>query len=165
MTIRTRLALTYGAAVAITIAVVGLVVWWQFGIALRGALEQRLETRLAAVRSSLENQGQAGLQESGDEPGLFVALIAADGMLIDASAGAPSPLPVGTATGSASEVSSNGRRFLVKADQAQDGLRIVAGGDLAPIDRSQVDQPLVRAAMLRVEDERAVVLDDPDRQP
>jgi len=137
VTIRTRLALTYGAAVAITIAVVGLVVWWQFGIALRGALEQRLETRLAAVRSSLENQGQAGLQESGDEPGLFVALIAADGMLIDASAGAPSPLPVGTATGSASEVSSNGRRFLVKADQAQDGLRIVAGGDLAPIDRSQ----------------------------
>ncbi|MDQ2934351.1 MAG: HAMP domain-containing histidine kinase [Chloroflexota bacterium] len=137
MTIRTRLALTYGAAVVVTIAVVGLVVWWQFGIALRGALEQRLETRVAAVRSSLENQSQPGLQESGDEPGLFVAVIAADGTVLDASAGAPSPVPAATATGSTSEASSNGRRFLVRAEQVQGGLRVVAGADLAPIERSQ----------------------------
>lgn len=137
MTIRARLALTYGAAVAITIAVVGLVVWWQFGIALRTSLEQRLETRLAAAEASLENDGQAGLQESDDDGDLFVMLLAADGTLLDASANAPSQLRIGMPRGPAYEVSSNGRRFLIRVDQAQDGLRIVAGADLAPIDRSQ----------------------------
>lgn len=137
MTIRTRLAVTYGAVVAVTIAVVGLVVWWQFGVALRGALEQRLETRLAAVRSSVENQGQPGLQESGGDPGLFVAVIAADGSVLDASPAAPSPLPSATTTGSTSEVSRNGRRYLVRAEQAQGGVSVVAGADLAPTERSQ----------------------------
>jgi two-component system, OmpR family, sensor kinase len=137
LTIRTRLAVTYGAVVAVTLAVVGLVVWWQFGVALRGALEQRLETRLAAVRSSVENQGQPGLQEDGDDPGLFVAVVAADGSVLDASRAAPSPLPSATTTGSTSEVSSNARRYLVRAEQAQGGVSVVVGADLAPIERSQ----------------------------
>ena len=137
MTIRTRLALTYGAAVALTIAVLGLVVWWQFGTALRTSLEQRLETRLAAVEASLENDGQAGLQEGDDDGDLFVVLLAADGTQLDASANAPSQLRVETPAGPAQEISSSGRRFLIRVDQAQDGLRIMAGSDLASIERSQ----------------------------
>lgn len=137
MTIRTRLALTYGAAVALTIALLGLVVWWQFGIALRTALAQRLETRSAAVEAALENDGQTGLQESEDDGDLFVVLLATDGTRLDASANAPSQLRVETPATSALEVSSNGRRFLISVDQAQDGVRILAGSDLAPIERSQ----------------------------
>lgn len=137
MTIRTRLALTYGAAVALTIAVLGLVVWWQFGTALRTSLEQRLETRLAAVEASLENDGQAGLQESDDDSDLFVVLLAADGTRLDASTNAPPQLRVESPPGPAQEISSDGRRWLVRVDQAQDGLRIMAGSDLASIERSQ----------------------------
>ncbi len=137
MTIRTRLALTYGVAVAVTIAVLGLVVWWQFGIALRTSLEQRLDTRLAAVEASLENEAQGGLQESDEDGDLFVLLLAPDGTRLDASANAPAQLRVDTLAGSLREISSDGRRFLVKIDQAQDGLQIVAGADVAFIERSQ----------------------------
>ena len=137
MTIRTRLALTYGGAVAVTITVLGIVVWWQFGIALRTSLEQRLETRLAAVESSLENAGQAGLQESDEDGDLFVLLLAADGTRLDASANAPPQLRVDAGAGSLQEVSSEGRRFLLRLDQAHEGMQMVAGADLAPVERSQ----------------------------
>lgn len=137
MTIRTRLALTYGVAVAATIAVLGMVVWWQFGIALRASLEQRLETRLAAIESSLDNEGQAGLQESDDDRDLFVLLLAADGARLDASPNAPAQLRVDARAGALQEVSSNGRRYLLKVDHAHEGVRTVAGGDLALIERAQ----------------------------
>jgi signal transduction histidine kinase len=137
MTIRMRLALTYGATVAVTIAAVGLVVWWQFGIALRSSLEDRLATSVAAVQASLENGGQAGLQESDGVGDVFVMLLNPDGTLVDASANTPSSLRVDAAPGPTHEVSSNGRRFLIRIERAQAGLLVVAGADLAAIDRSQ----------------------------
>ena len=137
MTIRARLALTYGAAVALTILVVGVAVWWQFGAALRSSLQQRLETRSAAVVASLENDGQAGLQESNNNSDLFVILIAPDGKRLDASANAPPQLSVAASGAAVREVASNGHRFLVRIDHTQKGLRIVAGADLAPSERSQ----------------------------
>lgn len=137
MTIRTRLALTYGVAVAVTIAVLGIVVWWQFGIALRTSLEQRLETRLAAVETSLENDGESGLQESDEDGDLFVLLLAADGTRLDASANAPPQLRVDARGGSLQEVASEARRYLLKVEQAHPGMQTVAGADLAPIERAQ----------------------------
>jgi len=137
VTIRARLALTYGAAVALTILVVGLVVWWQFGIALRSSLQQRLETRSAAVVASLENDGQAGLQESNGNGDLFVILIAADGKRLDASTNAPAQLPLDPSAGPVQEVTGKGRRFLVRIDHTQRGLRVVAGADLTSIEGSQ----------------------------
>jgi len=123
VTIRARLALTYGAAVALTILVVGLVVWWQFGTALRSSLQQRLETRSAAVVASLENDGQAGLQESNGNGDLFVILIAADGKRLDASTNAPAQLPLDPSAGPVQEVTGKGRRFLVRIDHTRRGLR------------------------------------------
>lgn len=132
-----RLALTYGAAVGVTIAVLGIVVWWQFGIALRTSLEQRLETRLAAIESSLENEGQSGLQESDEDGDVFVLLLNVDGTRLDATANAPAQLRLDAASGSLQEVSSEGRRFLLRLDQAHEGMQMVAGADLAPVERSQ----------------------------
>lgn len=137
MTIRSRLALTYGVAVAVTIAVLGIVVWWQFGIALRTSLEQRLETRLAAVETSVENDGESGLQESDEDGDLFVLLLAADGTRLDASANAPPQLRVDARGGSLQEVASEARRYLLKVEQAHPGMQTVAGADLAPIERAQ----------------------------
>ncbi|MEO6577740.1 MAG: hypothetical protein ABIO99_02440 [Candidatus Limnocylindria bacterium] len=128
-----RLALTYGAAVLVTVAVVGLVVWGQFAIALRTALEQRMDTRAAAVASSIENQGQAGLQESGGDSDLFVVLLAADGASLDASANAPPRFSLQLSAAPTQEVMSAGHGYLVRSQQTPDGLAIVVGADLAPI--------------------------------
>ena len=90
MSIRSRLAASYGAGVVLTLVIVGLFVWWQMGAALRGALEMTLETRAAAVLTSLENAGQSGLQEADQTaPGVFVVLFSADGSLVDATTDAP----------------------------------------------------------------------------
>lgn len=137
MTIRMRLALTYGAAVLVTVAVLGLVVWGQFAIALRTALEQRMDTRAAAVASSIENQGQVGLQDSGGDGGLFVVLLALDGAILDSSANAPPPSSLQLSAVPTQEVVAAGRRYLVRSQQTPDGLSIIVGGDLAPILQSQ----------------------------
>lgn len=137
MTIRTRLALAYGLAVALTIAVLGVVVWWQFGVALRASLEQRLETRLVAVEAAAENDGQGGLQEADDEGDVFVVLVGADGGVLDASANAPVTLPVGPYMPGLQEAGADGRRFLLRVDVVEGGMLVVVGADLAATAGSQ----------------------------
>lgn len=138
MTIRTRLALTYAVAVATTLGVVGLVVWWQFGLALLDGLDQQLITRLSALESTVENEGASGLQESdGDDGTVFVAILAADGSVVDSSVETPSPLPLPSVNGEAQEVIGGGRRYLLRSESVGDELRLVAGADLGVITRSQ----------------------------
>lgn len=138
MSIRARLTLAYAVAVAATLIVVGLVVWGQFGLALRDALDDQLVARLSALESSIENEGQVGIQEGDeDDADVFVAIVAPDGSAVDTSARAPSPLPIGTLDGQAEEISSQGRRYLVRTDGAPGELRLVAGANLASIAQSQ----------------------------
>ena len=138
MTIRARLTLTYSVAVATTLAVVGFVVWGQFGMAFRDALEDQLNTRLSAVEASIENEGQSGLQEiDGDDGEVFVAILTADGSMVDAGPGAPSPLPIGVVDAPAEEVTIQGRQYLMKTEGVGDEIRVVAGADLASIGRAQ----------------------------
>ncbi len=74
----------------LTLLVVGVFVWLQMGTALRGSLGTTLQTRADGVLTSLENAGQAGLQESDQaSPGVFVALFAADGSLQDSTVDTP----------------------------------------------------------------------------
>ena len=90
MSIRSRLAAGYGAGVVLTLLVVGLFVWWQLGAALEGSLKATLQTRSAGILTSLENAGQAGLQESDQTaPGVFAALFKPDGSLVDATSDVP----------------------------------------------------------------------------
>ena len=84
MTIRSRLTIGYGAGVVFTLAVVGLLVWWEMGSALRDGLRTALDIRAAGVMASLENSGQAGVQETDQTaPGVFVALFSVGGSLLD----------------------------------------------------------------------------------
>lgn len=132
MSIRTRLAVSYGAGVVLTLVIVGLFVWSRMGVALRDSLETTLETRADAVLASLEN-GASGLQE-GDQtaPGVFVALYAADGSLTDASSDAPAGIrPINGV------LDSGGRRYLLRAQTSSDGTIVVAGADLQPITDTQ----------------------------
>ncbi len=133
MTIRSRLALSYGAGVIVTLSIVGLFVWWQMGSALQDALVNTLEIRAAGVLTSLENAGQAGVQETDQTaPGVFVALFSAGGSLLDASATAPEGvLPTNGV------IDTGGRHYLIRSQTAPDGTIVVTGADLRGISDAQ----------------------------
>ncbi|HYK96430.1 MAG TPA: HAMP domain-containing sensor histidine kinase [Candidatus Dormibacteraeota bacterium] len=133
MSIRSRLAAGYGAGVVVTLVLVGLFVWWQMGAALEGSLKATLQTRSAGILTSLENAGQAGLQESDRAtPGVFAALFKADGSLVDATTDAPRGIRPGNGV-----VNAGGRHYLVWTEKAPDGTIVVTGSDLQPIADAQ----------------------------
>ncbi len=133
MSIRSRLAVSYGAGVILTLLIVGLFVWWQMGAALRGSLETTLGTRATGVFGSLENNGTAGLQEANREaPGVFAALFSADGSLVDASNDTPAGIrPINGV------LDTGGRHYLVQTQTAPDGTLVVTGADLQPVEDTQ----------------------------
>lgn len=135
MTIRARLSLTYAAAVAITLAVVGTVIWFQLGEVLRSELGQRVELRIAAVASALENDQQTGLQEGDDDTaGVWIILFSADGAKLEASVGAPA-LTAMPSIGGATTI--GGRAFIVRSERTPTGLGLVAGVGLEPVAAAQ----------------------------
>jgi signal transduction histidine kinase len=119
--------------VILTLLIVGVFVWWQMDSALRGSLETTLQTRAAGVLTSLENAGQAGLQESDQgSPGVFAALFTAGGSLQESTGDAPPGVrPVNGV------LETGGRRYLVRVQAAPDGTLVVTGASLQPIDASQ----------------------------
>ncbi len=139
MTVRLRLALNYVAAIALTVVLVAALTWWQFDAALRASLNQTLEASAAAVATSLENNGQSGLQESntGGPPGVFVVIFDAGGALVDSSAGAPPSLVLPSPAAGAHAVTSRGVDFAVYAVKSPGGGMVVAGSSLASIDATE----------------------------
>ena len=133
MSIRLRLAASYGVGMVMTLLVVGLFVWWQMGAALSGSLETTLQTRASGVLTSLENAGQVGLQEADQgTPGVFVVLFSPAGSLLDASSNAPANIrPIDGVLDTA------GHRYLLRTQTTSDGTVVVAGADLQSIDASQ----------------------------
>ncbi len=126
MSIRSRLAASYGLGVILTLGIVGLFVWWQMGVALRGTLATALATRASGVITSIENSSQQGLQETDQTaPGVFAALFAANGSPLDATVDAPQGLPPINGT-----YDSGGRHYLVRTERAPDGTLVVTGVDL-----------------------------------
>ncbi len=137
MTIRAQLTLGYAAAIAATLALAGLLAWWQTGVALRASLDQTLATRAADVATSLENTGQVGLQQGDiDAPGVFTIITDAAGHLVDASADAPAGLPL-PAPGTSRVAHQAGVTYVLRAVAAPGGGLVVAGSSLAPIERDQ----------------------------
>lgn len=135
MTIRTRLALAYAAAVAVTILVLGMIIWLQLGAVLRAELGRRVELRIAAVESALENEEQGGLQEGDrDAAGVWVILFAADGSRLEASSGAPALTAVPSTSGATTIA---GRSVMVRIDHTATGMTVVAGADLGPVAAAQ----------------------------
>ena len=139
MTVRTRLTLFYGAAIVVTIGLSGAILWWQLGSALRGALDQVLETRATAVLTSFENQGQSGLQEgdTASSAGIFVAIFDPQGRRVDVSAGVPANL-VAPAPGAADgNLTIGPSTYAIRVAVGEGGTRVVAGSSLAAIDGTQ----------------------------
>jgi two-component system, OmpR family, sensor kinase len=135
MTIRTQLALAYVAAIALTIALLGTLLWWQLAGALRTSLDQTLQTRAAAAVTTAENGGQLGLQEGDATAGLpvFVALVDGTNRIVDATAGVPDGfVPAGPA--GAAQVGLGGITYATFTVPHENGVRAVAGSSLAGID-------------------------------
>lgn len=135
MTIRSRLALIYVGAIAVTIGLVGVLVWWQLGTALRSALDQTLATRAAAALTGFENNGQSGLQEgdAAGPPGVFVVVLDGRGQVLDATTGVPAGF-VGPAAGlTTADVVAGGSTYATSTVTGDGGLRVVAGSDLTAI--------------------------------
>ena len=136
MTIRTRLALIYVVAIVVTVGLGGAIVWWQLGSALRGAMDQALAARATAVLISMENQGQAGLQEGdpASSPKIFVMIFDPQGRRIETSAGVPADLVSIGAGAADGTVSSGSSTYAIHVAVGDGGARVVAGSDLAAID-------------------------------
>ena len=135
MTIRVRLAVLYVGAIVFTIGLAGALVWWQLGVALRSSLGQTLETRATAAATSLENNGQSGLQE-GDAvgpPGVFVVVIDGQGGVVDSTPGVPSGFAVATAGVTTADIVAGGSAYATRMVTAEGGLRVVAGSSLTAI--------------------------------
>lgn len=133
MSIRTRLTWAYGIGVALTLALVGALVWWQMSESLVQAVQTSLRTQAEAVLAALENQGQAGLQEADNAtPGIWVVMLDSKGQVIDATAAAPAHVPA-----AAGVFEAAGRTFLVRVDRAGDGTTVVTGADLSPVAAAQ----------------------------
>jgi two-component system OmpR family sensor kinase len=137
VTIRARLALAYGAAIAITLIIVGVVVWFAFGAQLRSDLDRTLATRAAIVTTSDdENRPQIKRNEAqaaAFAPDVFVALFDADGHLADTSGATPAGLP----SAGPAEVTLHGHRFALWHTTTENGLVLVTGAPLEPIERTQ----------------------------
>lgn len=133
MSIRLRLALTYAMGIATTLTVVVLIVWSLMGAALRDSLDTTLRTRADGVLMSLENEGQTGLQESGDDAtAVFVAMFSPTGSLIDSSASAPRSIHPSGGT-----QAIDGRVYQLVTVRAPDGTVVLTGADVGPIVETQ----------------------------
>jgi signal transduction histidine kinase len=129
------LALTYATAVALTIVVVGTAIWFQLGDVLRAELGQRIDLRLGAVMSALENDQQAGMQEGdADTAGTWVILFGPEGSRLESSAGAPDLAAVPSING---PMNVNGRPVMVRTERMDGGLTLVAGLSLEPVAAAQ----------------------------
>lgn len=148
MTIRARLAVIYVAAIVITVGLVGVLVWWQLGSALRTSLDETLQTRAAAVLTGIENNGQAGLQEgdAATPPGVFVAIFDVGGRALDATAGVPPGLTAPLPGLVSADLTLGQSAYAVHVVTGDGGVQVVAGSSLAAIE-STLDR-LARSLLL-----------------
>jgi len=142
MTIRRRLTLWYGAAIAATLVAFGLVVWYQFAASLRLSLDETLEVQASDVRAALRDRDTASIaRQDPAEPGIFTVVFDPDGRIMRLSAGVPPGLrepPRATSSENAATqtVSLDGTTYSLLALPAGAGRTIVTGSSLAAVDRS-----------------------------
>lgn len=145
MTIRARLTLIYVGAMVLTAGLVTTLVWWQVGVVLRASLDQALDTRAGAAAAAIENDGQAGLQETdaANPNRIFVAVFAADGRLVESTTGSPPGLGDLAGAAGMGPAATGGTvvigttTYAVRVVAAEGGVRVLAGASLASVTETQ----------------------------
>ena len=135
MSIRLRLTLWYGGVLALVLAVVGIVTWYQLGSSLRGQLDDALQVQVTDVRAGFEADSNVSLAvRDPARPGIFTIVYDPTLQMQRDTPGAPdlaSPPQAGP-----SEATIGGHTYTLYAATAADGSLIVAGESLAEVDRA-----------------------------
>jgi signal transduction histidine kinase len=129
MTIRLRLTLWYGFAIALTIALVLVVVWLRFASDLRSSLEEALSVQVADATAAVN--GGSKLREDPARPGIFTLVIDASGSVVARSQTAPETIGTVPLGGSTWRPPGGAADMLLFAGAARDGSTVVAGSSLA----------------------------------
>ncbi len=135
MTIRTRLALWYGLAIAVTVSGVSVVVWARQTTELRGALNEALAVQAAdAAATVASGDGAGALSEDPARPGIFTVVFDRHGKLAGASRSAPPGLPEPTLGSSIWQAAGAPSGTALDTVSARDGAVVVVGQSLAALD-------------------------------
>ncbi len=147
MTIRARLALWYGLAIAVTVSSVSVVVWVRQTSEARSAVDEALAVQAADAAASYGSSDGAGtLSEDPARPGIFTVVFNGQGKLVGASRSAPAGLPepdLGTSTWKPSGSPAGTALYAVTG---RDSAIIVAGQSLAATDAAAAHLAGVLAA-------------------
>lgn len=137
MTIRLRLTLWYGVAIAATVVLVGAMVWIRFAGEARSMLEETLAVQVADVTASIDaGERVPVLREDPARPEIFTMVMDSSGTVIARSRNAPTsigPVAPGKSTWRPPGATADDVLF---AGTARSGQTIIAGSSLA---RSNAD--------------------------
>jgi two-component system OmpR family sensor kinase len=134
MTLRLRLSGWNALAFTSTLLVVAVVVWLQYGSALRRSLDEILQATASATIDLLEADPGAPLDPGTLPRGLFVVVLDPNGRPAYTSAGAP--VVASPSTGVSTFRASDGTSNALYAVPAGGGRTVVVGSSLAEIDRN-----------------------------
>jgi signal transduction histidine kinase len=137
VTLRRRLTVWYGAAIAATLVAFGALVWIQFGRSLRASLDQTLQVQAADVRAALRAGDAASIARLDPaQPGIFTAVFDARGRVVRASPGVPVGLEEPSREPTTQTVEVSGQVFSIVTLGGSAGRTILTGSSLAPVDRA-----------------------------
>jgi len=134
MTIRVRLTTWYAVVGAVTLLVLGFIVWFQYAASLGHGLAEVLIAEATATREIVEAHPGTAPDVGLLERGLFLVVFDSSGKVTYSSPGAPTfarPVP-----GSSSIGAGTVNRDELYAVAAEGGVTVVAGSSLADIDRN-----------------------------
>jgi two-component system OmpR family sensor kinase len=135
MTIRTRLAVWYGIAIAITVSGVSVAVWFRNGAELRSAVDEALAVQAADASANFSaGDGAGALAEDPARPGIFTLVFGRQGTVLGASRSAPQGLTLPHLGVSTWQPPGQPSATALYAMASRDGAVVVAGKSLAPID-------------------------------
>jgi signal transduction histidine kinase len=135
MTIRLRLAVWYGLAIAVTVSAVSVVVWLRQSAELRVSVDEALAVQAADAAGNVDaGDGASALAEDPARPGIFTIVFDRRGRIVGASRSAPSALPEPPAGGSTWRGPTARSATELNAVSTRDGGLVVAGASLASVD-------------------------------
>ena len=146
MTIRQRLTLWYGAAIAATLVAFGLFVWFQLGASLHSSLDQTLEVQASDVRAALRDGDTTSIERQDPaEPGIFTLIYDPAGRIVRESTGVPTGIRRVPRDSLTATIDLGGQSYSLVTMFGGVGRTIVTGSSLA-----SVDQTLASLARLEV---------------
>ncbi len=134
MTLRLRLTVWYAVAFFSTLLVVAIVVWFQYGAALRRGLDQVLEATASATVVILQTDDAGQPNPSNLPPGVFLVILAPDGRPTYTTPGAPDVTR--SEQGHSTVRLTSGASDAVYVAPAGGGRTVVVGSTLAEIDQN-----------------------------